>query len=201
MWHPQTWDLVLVIPVLPPATVRAPNPRSQGHRLQSAGAARRGLQDGATALGRGAAGWWHWEAGARVGDESGKRSKTQTNKTGITEERNHPSARSRQRPAVTQCWQSFWCHGGVQSPPRTYGAPGGVWNSWRCSELPASPLFPTGPVWCLLLLHLQPAAAALVQPGQLEVLWGQFGQGPAKGDNGQVRGDEQTFHIIWLREK
>lgn len=59
-------------------------------------------------------------------------------------------------------------------------------------------------------------------------LWGQFGQGPAKGDDGQVRGDEQTFHcgetpervrpphlhphlppdtpfpsltIIWLREK
>lgn len=40
------------------------------------------------------------------------------------------------------------------------------------AELPAPPLLPAGPVRGLLLLHLQPAAAALVQPGQLEILWG-----------------------------
>lgn len=40
----------------------------------------------------------------------------------------------------------------------TYRAPGS-----------AALLFPAGPVGSLLLLHLQPAAAALIQPGQLEV--------------------------------
>lgn len=46
MWHPQTRDLVLVIPTLSPEAVGAPYPRSQGHRLRSAGAAHgRGLED------------------------------------------------------------------------------------------------------------------------------------------------------------
>lgn len=40
----------------------------------------------------------------------------------------------------------------------TYRAPGS-----------AALLLPAGPVGGLLLLHLQPAAAALIQPGQLEV--------------------------------
>lgn len=43
------------------------------------------------------------------------------------------------------------------------------------AELPAPPLLPAGPVRGLLLLHLQPAAAALVQPGQLEIPAGRGG--------------------------
>lgn len=45
MWHLPTPDLVLVIPMLPPG--HGESPRSQGHRLQSAGVAHGGLEDGA----------------------------------------------------------------------------------------------------------------------------------------------------------
>lgn len=53
---------------------------------------------------------------------------------------------------------------GQGAPPQKKGA-----------ELPAPPLLPAGPVRGLLLLHLQPAAAALVQPGQLEIPAGRGG--------------------------
>lgn len=53
----------------------------------------------------------------------------------------------------------------------------GAGTEQRAQRAPGSTtlLFPAGPVGSLLLLHLQPAAAALIQPGQLKVLWGQFG--------------------------
>lgn len=59
--------------------------------------------------------------------------------------------------------------GGRRRDPVTYGAP------------VAAPLFPAGPMRRLLLLHLQPAAAALVQPGQLEVPVGRAAISIARG--------------------
>lgn len=58
-------------------------------------------------------------------------------------------------------------HGGTK--PSVSKAGEDVGMSWCHTELPGALLFPAGPVRGLLLLHLQPAAAALVQPGQLEV--------------------------------
>lgn len=38
----------------------------------------------------------------------------------------------------------------------------------------ASSSLPAGPVWGLLLLHLDPTAASLIQPGKLEILLCEF---------------------------
>lgn len=102
MWHPQTQDLVLVHPRAPTGHGRAPDAKATGCGVQGwhRGTPERDW-DPPTAPRSGAAGWWHWEGSASAGDESGKRSKTQTNKTGIAE-RNHPSARSRQQLVVTR---------------------------------------------------------------------------------------------------
>lgn len=63
-----------------------------------------------------------------MGDESGKRSKTRTNKTGIR--RTKPSVSMEQAaaggdPMMTELLVPQSC----SEPPRTYGAPGGVWSS------------------------------------------------------------------------
>lgn len=127
-----------------------------------------------------------------------------------------------------------------RAPPRTYGAPGGVWSSWRwfgapsislisdrSGEASASSAPPAGSgcarparaarsscghSWCHCrtvstqngnvqtqngqgtFLGVTPALPSPIASRPQYSLWGQFGQGPAKGDNGQVRGDEQTFH-------